>query len=113
MPDIDDLPSLQRQLGNKQETLLLIQERKSEYALSTDVPLDLIREERDVQEEIAALEAKIKVQEQRRRAPPVAPAPPPRRPQACVRRQSRRWPGHSGGNPCRSRAGRSAAAEPR
>ena len=71
MPDIDDLPSLQRQLGNKQETLLLIQERKSEYALSTDVPLDLIREERDVQEEIAALEAKIKVQEQRRRAPAV------------------------------------------
>ena len=111
MPDIDDLPSLQRQLGNKQETLLLIQERKSEYALSTDVPLDLIREERDVQEEIAALEAKIKVQEQRRRAPGRRASPG--RPQACVRRQSRRWPGHSGGNPCRSRAGRSAAAEPR
>jgi hypothetical protein len=86
MPDIDELSSLQHQLENKKETLLLIQERKSEYALSTDIPLDLIRQERDVREEIAALEAQIKALEQSTRSravPPVTapsiPAPPVRK----------------------------------
>lgn len=74
MTDLDELRSLQHQLENKRETLLLIQERKSEYALSTDIPLDLIREERETQEEIAGLEAQIKTLKQAK--PPAAAAPP-------------------------------------
>jgi hypothetical protein len=53
------LESLQRQLANAEENLRLTQERKSEYPLSTDVPLHLVKEERRLKAEIARLKHKI------------------------------------------------------
>lgn len=47
--------SLQRQLADSRENLRLIQERKAQYVLETDIPLQLIREERRIQERIADL----------------------------------------------------------
>lgn len=55
----DELASLERQLKNKRDNLLLLQERMSRYALDTDIPLELVREEREHQTEIASLEARI------------------------------------------------------
>jgi hypothetical protein len=40
------LPSLQQQLSEAQENLRLIQERKAKFVLETEIPLQLIREER-------------------------------------------------------------------
>lgn len=51
----DEYDSLQQQLANAQENLLLIQERQSEYVLSIDIPLQLKKEERALQRKIEAL----------------------------------------------------------
>jgi hypothetical protein len=68
----DDLQSLRRQLASARENLRLIQERKAEYVLGTDVPLDLIKEERHLQERIAELEREIADQAT---TPTVGPTP--------------------------------------
>jgi len=51
--------SLRRQLTEARENLRLIEERRSEYVMSTDVPLQLIKEERRLQERIAKLERRL------------------------------------------------------
>jgi hypothetical protein len=62
-----DLHSLRRQLANARENLNLIEERESEYPLSTDVPLLLVKEKR-------RLLAKINELEQRLAAYPATPS---------------------------------------
>jgi len=51
-----ELASLRRQLAEARENLRLIQERKAEYVLGTDIPLQLVKEERQLMERIAELE---------------------------------------------------------
>lgn len=55
----DELESLQHQLTQAQENMRLIQERKSEYVLSTDIPIQLIKEEKRLQERINNLKKQI------------------------------------------------------
>jgi len=55
----DELLSLQRQLDEARANLRLIQERKAEFVLSTDIPLQLVKEERDLGNRIAELEQQI------------------------------------------------------
>jgi hypothetical protein len=56
---LDDIASLQRLLQAAQENLALIEERKAQYVLSTDIPLQLIKEERSLRKKIAWLERRI------------------------------------------------------
>ena len=42
----ESIRSLREQLDAGEENLRLVQERKAEYVLETDVPLQLIREDR-------------------------------------------------------------------
>jgi len=51
--------SLQSQLEHARENLRLIHERKSEYVMGTAIPLDLIKQERRLEEQIAGLEARL------------------------------------------------------
>lgn len=51
--------NLKRQLKEAQENLALIEERMSEYVLSTDVPLQLVKEERRLEGRIRWLERRI------------------------------------------------------
>jgi hypothetical protein len=68
--------SLQRQLREARENLHLIEERKAEYVLETDVPLQIIKEERRLQTRIADLEAQLGLGGLRLDAvPPAASAP--------------------------------------
>ena len=53
--------SLQRQLDEARTNLKLIQERKAEYVLEVDVPLQLIKEERRLKETIGKLEDNLKL----------------------------------------------------
>jgi hypothetical protein len=62
-----DLDALRRQLRQEQENLRLIQERKAEYVLATDIPLDLVKRERQLMENVAKLEQKINSIEDQRR----------------------------------------------
>jgi outer membrane protein assembly factor BamB len=55
----DDRESLERQLQSARENLRLIEERKAEFVLGTDVPLQLIKEEQRLRDKIAELEAKL------------------------------------------------------
>jgi len=54
-----EVEALQRELSQARENLALIQERMSEYVLSTDVPLQLIKEERRWEGRIRWLERRI------------------------------------------------------
>ncbi len=67
----EDLTSLRRQLAEARENLRLIQERKDQYVLSTDVPLQLVKEERRWLDRIAELEERLAAQ-------PSAPEDQPR-----------------------------------
>jgi nucleotide-binding universal stress UspA family protein len=58
----EDLASLRRQLAEARENLRLIQERKAEYVLSTDVPLQIVKEERHLLDRIAELEQRLAAQ---------------------------------------------------
>ena len=51
--------SLRSQLENARENRRLIRERKSEYVMGTAIPLDLIKQERRLEEQIAGLEARL------------------------------------------------------
>ncbi len=55
----DDIATLQRLLREAQENLALIEERKAQYVLGTDIPLQLIKEERGLQKKILWLERRI------------------------------------------------------
>jgi hypothetical protein len=52
----DENASLQHQLREARENLALIEERRSEYVLSTDVPLQLVKEQRRLEREVRRLE---------------------------------------------------------
>ena len=54
-----ELASLRRQLAEECEDLRLIQERKSQYVIGTDVPLQLVKEERQLLERIEELERRV------------------------------------------------------
>jgi hypothetical protein len=54
-----DRVSVQRQLDSARENLRLIEERKAEYVLEVDIPMQLIKEERKLKERIAELEQKL------------------------------------------------------
>jgi len=47
-----ELASLRRQLAEARENLRLIQERKSQYVMGTDIPLQLVEEERQLLERV-------------------------------------------------------------
>ena len=51
--------SLQGQLEEARENLRLVQERKTQYVMETDVPLDLIKQERRWEQQIADLEQQL------------------------------------------------------
>ena len=53
------MASLRTQLEEARANLLLIRERKSQYVMETDVPLDLIKRERQLEQQIANLAAQI------------------------------------------------------
>ena len=55
----EDLLSFQRQLADARENLRLIEEREAEFALSTDVPLLLVKEKRHLLGRIAELEQQL------------------------------------------------------
>lgn len=55
-----ELESLRRQLTEARENLRLIQERKSAFVMDTDVPLDLIKQERRTRKRIEELEQRIR-----------------------------------------------------
>jgi hypothetical protein len=57
--DNDDDVSLRRQLAEARANLRLIEERESSHVLSTDVPLELVKEKRRLQQRIADLEARL------------------------------------------------------
>jgi hypothetical protein len=54
-----DVASLRRRLAEAEENLRLIKERKAEYVMSTDIPLDLVKQERALQQDIASLKAQL------------------------------------------------------
>ncbi len=60
--DEDDVQLWQRQLKNKKENLRLIQERVTEYVLSTDIPLQILKEESQCKKEIQELEQHLTIQ---------------------------------------------------
>lgn len=51
--------SLARQLSESRENLLLIEERKAQFVLETDIPLQLVKEERRLRDRIATLEDQL------------------------------------------------------
>jgi hypothetical protein len=70
-----DLSSLQRQLDEAGENLRLIQERKAEYVLGIDIPLQLKKEERRLLSIIAKLEQQIGQMERRPKPSPATETP--------------------------------------
>ena len=59
-----ELTSLRRQLAESRENLRLIEERKSQYVMVTDIPLQLVKDERQLLERIEELERRIQGLEQ-------------------------------------------------
>jgi hypothetical protein len=56
----EDRASLERQLRDTRENLRLIEERKAEYVLGVEVPLQIIKEERRLRDKIADLETQLR-----------------------------------------------------
>jgi hypothetical protein len=54
-----EIGALQRQLKEAQENLALIRERMSEFVLSTDIPLQLVKEERRLASRIRWLKRRV------------------------------------------------------
>jgi WD40 repeat protein/energy-coupling factor transporter ATP-binding protein EcfA2 len=71
----DALLSLQRQLAEAEENLRLVQRRKEEFVLATDIPLQLVKQEQRLQATVADL------QEQLARLSEITPAAQPGRPE--------------------------------
>ncbi len=55
----DTVQSLHNQLIEAEENLRLVQERKAKYVMETDVPLQIIKEERRLEGQIADLQAQL------------------------------------------------------
>lgn len=55
----DEREALERRIENLEEGIRLIEERESEYTLSTDVPLDLIRRKREQQDALKELKRRL------------------------------------------------------
>jgi len=55
----DDIQSLRTQLAEAEENLRLIQERKAKYVLETNIPLQLIKDERRLEVQIADLRERL------------------------------------------------------
>ncbi|CAG1000765.1 5'-methylthioadenosine/S-adenosylhomocysteine nucleosidase [Gammaproteobacteria bacterium] len=56
-----DLDSIRRQLDESRRNLIFIEERKAQYVLSVDVPLQLVKEEARLRAKIAELEKSTEV----------------------------------------------------
>lgn len=63
----DTIEHLRKQLAEAEENLRLIQERKAQFVLETDIPLQLIKEERRLRAEIPKLRAKLDEENKARR----------------------------------------------
>lgn len=72
----DDLASLHRQLAEAEANFRLIQERKAEYVQATDIPLQLIRDERVLLGRIGDLRGRIQELEASRLVSPRPDATP-------------------------------------
>jgi hypothetical protein len=70
-----EIDSLNTQLKTAKEHLLLIKERKAEYVIETSIPLELIKEERRYERQIAELEGQLSTLESEQ--PTVAQVPEP------------------------------------
>lgn len=57
--DKEDIGSLKRQIENLQKNLRLIEERISEFVVPSTVPLQLVKDKRELKEKIAGLEAEL------------------------------------------------------
>ena len=55
----EDLNSLRRQIAEARLNLKLIEERKAQYVLEIDIPLQLVKEERRRRDQIAELERRL------------------------------------------------------
>jgi hypothetical protein len=55
----DTVESLRKQLADAEENRRLIQERKAEYVQATDIPLQLVKDERRLDEQIAELRDRL------------------------------------------------------
>lgn len=55
----DERASLQRQIANIEANLLFIEERKSEYVLETDIPIQLVKDEWQARAKLAELQVKL------------------------------------------------------
>ena len=55
----DYIQSLQTRLTNAEESLRLVQERQSEFVQAVNIPLELVRDERRLQKEVAELRAAL------------------------------------------------------
>jgi len=71
---LEQVESLKRQLAEAEENLRLVRERKSEFIQQTDIPLDLIKNEQRVEQQIARLQAFLaQVPPSQHTAQPVTP----------------------------------------
>jgi TolA-binding protein len=73
----DELESLRRQLAEAQENLKLIHERMHEYVMQEDIPLQLIKNERRLQQRITELEQRIAGESAQQPPPATPPQPSP------------------------------------
>jgi len=65
MVDEAEIVSLRRQLAEVRDSLRLIRERKSQYVMETDIPLQVIKEERRLLGRIKELERCLQATQQR------------------------------------------------
>lgn len=56
-----DIESIQRQVTEIKENLLIIEEKKSEYVSQSDIPVQLIKDERRLQEKLGQLHQKLNI----------------------------------------------------
>ncbi len=57
----EEIPSLRGQLAEAEENLRLIQDRKTKYVLETNIPLQLIKDERRLEVQIADLRKRLEI----------------------------------------------------
>jgi hypothetical protein len=67
------IQSLRKQIAEIEENMRLIAERKSEYVQETDIPVQLIKEERRLEARLAELQTQLRRTEEQ-------PAPPEKKP---------------------------------
>jgi len=60
---VSDRPEPNKALDQLTQSLAMVQERMSEYVLSTDIPLQLVKEERDLKRRIASIKQQLSLDE--------------------------------------------------